>query len=314
MSGVEFIAVVGAIASVVTIVDACKRISTRLKDSKHIPPLSSLALRIDLVADALSLLQTDVVEDPKNEKLRLCLLEVGSLLIRLEQCISVLDASARDNVLKAFSSRRKTSVAIQQLRELEADLDRWQLTLSINILARMSNLAANPSSKLIASSPSVLGIPYKENSDGNKKKKQQKSTCQKGTCFCPCHLSKRQQRALVIYAPTHLLFRCSCYVKEICLNISALQRILSIQVNMDWSQGLRLNCLLRLRNTVKRTSPGFLIIEKCYYGRLSFEQARHMLCRLRDANVIDFTDITPDGDGMLEVRFRWQSLAQYCEN
>jgi len=76
-----------------------------------------------------------------------------------------------------------------------------------------------------------------------------------------------------------------------------------MQLTTDWTRGLKLSWSLHFRNTVERTSPGSLVIEKCYYGQLNFEEARKQLCTLRDVEAIDFADITPDGESMLEVSF-----------
>jgi hypothetical protein len=256
MSGVEAIAVVGAVASVITLLDACNKLSARLKNGNQIPSLISLAPRLELVAVTISPLKSDTVEEHQNDKLQLCLGEVQSVLVQLEKCLSVLETSARDNVFKVLSTRKKSYAAFQHFKKLEADLDRWQHTLCLYVVTRMSMLTANPSPKPKEHPPSSPGMLFNQVAIATKR--QQKSACQRGICRCLCHMSRRQQRALIICTPAHALFRCSCQTKEISVSISALQRILSIQMRADWTQGLRLNCSLRFRNTVKRTSPGSL--------------------------------------------------------
>lgn len=137
------------------------------------------------MADTHSILRLGTVECQQNDKLHEYLPEIEALRTQLKKATSALNHEASENKVKAFISRKKSAGALQNLRELEAALDRWQLTLNTYLLARLIKVETL-GTKPVAASTSISGVTCNQSEAGTNQ--QQRSICHKGGCLCPCHL------------------------------------------------------------------------------------------------------------------------------
>ena len=75
-----------------------------------------------------------------------------------------------------------------------------------------------------------------------------------------------------------------------------------MRLALNWTHGLKVDMSMRYQNTVARMNVGRVILEKLAYGLLGIAEAQEELVRARDAKELEFADIDPRGDGLLDVR------------
>ena len=59
---------------------------------------------------------------------------------------------------------------------------------------------------------------------------------------------------------------------------------------------------IRSNNTVRRTSPGFVLLERCLIGALTAQETIEAMSDLRTEGQLSFNDVNQDGVGYVEVR------------
>lgn len=299
MSGLEVLAVVGGLASIATLLEVCSKTLIRLKEiQNHKPPALSFQ-RFELVTAAIAVVSSIRFKEAESDMIESSLRKMQSLLEEAERFMLEACDLTKDGIVKNLLHHKKRALMEHNMKKVEQDLDQWQITLMLFLCARISHTTEQITVPSALAQSNVSDVPHRR--AGVSKVQSPKSICQRGLCSCVCHLSVRQQRALIIFAPAQLVLRCDCLTKTFAISISLLQRIVNVSISLDWTQGMKLNSSLHVVKTVRRTSPGFIVIAKCSYGILSLEQGRDQLRTLLENHIIELTDITPDGNGLLEV-------------
>lgn len=314
-SKAEAVTLGGTAASIHKIVAICNKITRRLKEINHDPSLNSFACRIELVAITIeafhSSLSPMVTTEGEPGILKACLAHVESLLVKIDQSSATLTPLGNKNVVRSVLQIGKTRATIQRLEAHEAKLNKCLNTLNLYVSSRMSQRSRHHESTtttlMSETSTSSLAVRSARST------RPQKTPCEQGLCECRCHKPLRGPRGSIVAASAYLLYRCSCQRKEIWFSMAMLQKLLSVRLALQWTNGLAMDWSLSYRNTVKYTNPGAVVLEKCSLGIMGFVEAQIELTRLRIANQLDFADIDPNGDGLLEVRSCWLTTMTIIE-
>ncbi|KAL1640480.1 hypothetical protein SLS58_006980 [Diplodia intermedia] len=103
---------------------------------------------------------------------------------------------------------------------------------------------------------------------------------------------------------------CGCEDLKYQWTISLFGKLIRITAGIREGGEMSIGWNMMPLNTVRRTSPGFVVIERCRAGTLTAADASHQVRALLDSGVISTKDQNPDGEGYIDylIRGPWAGI------
>lgn len=130
---------------------------------------------------------------------------------------------------------------------------------------------------------------------------RKKSKCIQGLCGCMCHRISNYQRSWLVSGQNACLVACGCADRKYQWTVSLFGRLITFKAGFRENGETSIGWSISPSNTVPRTSPGFVVIERCKAGALMASEASRGLRVLLSSGVISAKDRNPDGKGYIDV-------------
>lgn len=134
------------------------------------------------------------------------------------------------------------------------------------------------------------------------RRSQKRSKCIHGLCGCLCHRISNYQRNWLVSGQNACLIACGCADRKYQWTVSLFGRLITFKAGFRDNNETSIGWSISPSNTVPRTSPGFVVIERCKAGALMASEASRDLRVLLSSGVISSKDRNPDGKGYIDVR------------
>lgn len=130
---------------------------------------------------------------------------------------------------------------------------------------------------------------------------RKRSKCIQGLCGCLCHRISNYQRSWFVSGHTACFVACGCADRNYQWTVSLFGRLITFKAGFRDNGETSIGWNISPSNSVPRTSPGFVVIEKCKLGTLKASEASRDLRVLLSSGVISVKDQNPDGESYIDV-------------
>lgn len=325
MSGAEVLAIAGGVAAFAGLLknakDTVSWIRAGPSGEQLFVEICEVELRFELLSELLAALQKLGFreEDIQSKVLKDVIEKISCRLCDLQGIVnfgeSLKDARKRDRAKHAFKQPARTKELQQCLRNLDADLDLVYKIFHIRAFSRtLPGLDPTPMIHSVIDaqqSEQIAGSGQDSETQGPElivsrsyPTFSQRSRCSRGTCPCSCHyaIGVGYRRHWFENPPRASIFaRCNCSSKSFTWIFNAFQRQISLAVTLAYEQTLVFVPSLRVVNTVRNTSPLFVVLRKYTHGFMSLESVLSSIQDIVFTGAGSLYDVNRDGFNWFEV-------------